>query len=349
MQLIADFVNSSVVNLGIDGSEIENVQTRVNEKLIVDGWISLVLINRECIVLKFNNGVFMNEGYMLNDEKVLKVFGNDKIGVISYNKESIVEGIVDLDSGTRFEGRLLKKGKIGIPFGFGEMYDDNGKLIYKGIMINWKRFGYGVSYHDNGEKEYEGYWCDNNRFGKGKVYDRKSRIINNCMWYEGNESIRYQGNGSNMHIGVKTIVLNDHLDWKKWDLSYFVELESIEIGNNSFSSIESFKIDGLHQLKKLIINKESFTLVKVSDWDVVLNGFLEKANNSNRSFHVVNCKSLQSIEIGEHSFSDFAGKFELRNLPSLESIKLGQIGTESWNFYYCSFELKGYLNLYICD
>ena len=44
----------------------------------VDGWISLILSNRECVVLKFNNGVFMNEGYVLNDEKVLKVIGNDK-------------------------------------------------------------------------------------------------------------------------------------------------------------------------------------------------------------------------------------------------------------------------------
>ena len=97
---------------------------------------------------------------MLNDEKVLKVLGNAKIGDISYNEESIIEeGIVDLDSGSRFEGRLLIEGKMGIPFGFGKMDDDDddGKLMYKGIMINWKRFGYGVSYHDNGEKEYEGY------------------------------------------------------------------------------------------------------------------------------------------------------------------------------------------------
>ena len=57
--------------------------------------------NRECVVLKFNNGVFMNEGYVLNVEKVLKVLGNAKIGNISNNVESVVEeGIVDLDSGT---------------------------------------------------------------------------------------------------------------------------------------------------------------------------------------------------------------------------------------------------------
>ena len=103
----------------------------------VDGWISLILSYNEYVVLKFNNEEFMNEGYVLNVEKILKVIRNDKIGDISYNEESIIEeGIVDLDSGSRFEGRLLKKDKMGIPFELGEMYDDDGKLIYKGIMIN---------------------------------------------------------------------------------------------------------------------------------------------------------------------------------------------------------------------
>ena len=104
----------------------------------------------------------MNEGFVVNDEKVLKVFGSHQIGDISYIEEPstvVEEGIVDLDHGSRFEGLVLtdeKEGKIGIPFGYGEMYDDDGVLIYKGIVINWKRFGYGTSDHDNGLIEYEG-------------------------------------------------------------------------------------------------------------------------------------------------------------------------------------------------
>ena len=173
MRKIVDFVNSVINNYHIDSYTIQNVQGRLNEKMKLDGWISLILSNRECIMLKFNNGVFMNEGFVVNDEKVLKVLGNYQFGHISYNEESL-EGIVDLDHGTRFEGLVLKdekEGEIGIPFGYGEMYDDDGLLLYKGIMINWQRFGYGTSYHDNGFVEYEGYWCDDNRFGIGKVYD----------------------------------------------------------------------------------------------------------------------------------------------------------------------------------
>ena len=188
MKDIVDYINHAVSNLSADRSIIQYMQGQVNERMKVDGWISLILSIRECVVLKFDNGVFMNQGFVVNDQKVLKVFGNHQIGGISYNEEQstrVVEGIVDLDHGSRFEGLVLKddkEGKMGIPFGYGEMYDDNGLLLYKGIMINWKRFGYGTSYHDNGLKEYEGYWCDDNRFGSGKVYDRYGKFVKECEW-----------------------------------------------------------------------------------------------------------------------------------------------------------------------
>ena len=157
MQNIVDFVNSVINDYHIDSSIIQNVQAYLNEEWRVDGWISLILSNRECVVLQFDNGVFMNQGFVLNEQKVLKVFGNHQIGAISYNEEQsieVVEGIVDLDHGSRFEGLILtekeNEGKMGIPFGYGEMYDDDGLLVYKGIMINWKRFGYGTNYYNNG-------------------------------------------------------------------------------------------------------------------------------------------------------------------------------------------------------
>ena len=40
-------------------------------------------------------------------------------------------------------------------------------------------------------------------------------------------------------------------------------------------------------------------------------------------FHILNCESLESIDIGEYSFSDFGGDFELKNLPQLQSIQIG--------------------------
>ena len=55
----------------------------------------------------------------------------------------------------------------------------------------------------------------------------------------------------------------------------------------------------------------------------------------------MNCESLESIEIGEYSFSDYAGEFELKNLPQLQSIQFGIIGRDSYNFHDASFVIRG--------
>ena len=87
----------------IDSSLVLTVQASIGEEMKMDGWISIILNNRVCIVLKFGNGVFHNEGYVLNDEKVMKAVGKEEIDCRINNKESIEEGIVDLDHGSRFE------------------------------------------------------------------------------------------------------------------------------------------------------------------------------------------------------------------------------------------------------
>ena len=335
MQKIADFVNSAISNYHIDSSMIQNVHGCLGKEMKPNGWISLMLSTRECVVLKFNNGVFMNQGFVVNDQKVLKVFGNHQIGDISYSEEALEEGIVDLDHGSRFEGLVLKdekEGKMGIPFGYGEMYDDDGLLMYKGIMINWKRFGYGTSYHDNGCVEYEGYWCDDNRFGNGIVYDRYGKLVNECEWINGIESdIDYAGDGSEpLNIGMKHLKLTDNCVLADWDVSLLLNLESIEIGDDCFGSVQTFLIDGLNRLKTIKIGNNSFTQKK--------NDF---GNDSLKSFHILNCESLESIRIGDCSFSDFGGDFELRNLPQLQSIQIGSVDSYSSNFWNSSFVIRG--------
>ena len=339
MQRIAGFVSAAISNYHIDSSTIQRVQACLNIKMKVDGWILLILSNRECVLLKSNNGEFMNQGFVVNDQKVLKVVGNHQFGDISYSEEQsivVVEGIVDLDHGSRFEGLVLtdeKESKMGIPFGYGEMYDDNGLLLYKGIMINWKRFGYGTSYHDNGLKEYEGYWCDDNRFGSGKVYDRYGKLVKECEWVNGIESDieRYEGDGSEpMNIGMKHLKLTDNCVLDDWDVSWFLNLESIEIGNDCFEFVETFQIDGLNRLKTIKIGKNSFTQRKNSYGD-----------DESKSFHILNCESLEFIQIGEYSFSDVAGEFELKNLPQLQSIQIGTVGSDSYNFNWSSFVIRG--------
>ena len=64
-----------------------------------------------------------------------------------------------------------------------------------------------------------------------------------------------------------------------------------------------------------------------------------------KSFHVLNCEELKSIDIGKYSFYDFGGEFELKNLPQLQSINIGTIGDYgsyySSSFSYSSFIIRG--------
>ena len=119
-------------------------------------------------------------------------------------------------------------------------------------------------------------------------------------------------------------------DYTLFDFSRFRIVESIEIGNDCFESVQTFQIDGLNRLKTVKIGNNSFTKNKKG-----------AGYDSSKSFHILNCESLESIEIGEYSFSDYAGEFELKNLPQLQSIQIGTIGSDSRNFYYSSFVIRG--------
>ena len=137
-----------------------------------------------------------------------------------------------------------------------------------------------------------------------------------------------------MNSSITSIVLPDwtcnDLYYTIFDFSRFTLLESIEIGDDCFGSVKTFKIDGLNRLKTIKIGNNSFTQKK-NTW----------GDDKSKSFHILNCESLKSIEIGEYCFSDFAGEFELKNLPQLQSIQIGTIGSYSCNFRDSSFVIRG--------
>ena len=97
--------------------------------------------------------------------------------------------------------------------------------------------------------------------------------------------------------------------------------------------MQTFKIDGLNKLNTLKIGINSFTQDKYS-------GSFESVS---KSFHILNCEELKSIDIGKYCFSDFGGEFELKNLPQLQSINIGTIGDydSSSSFSYSSFIIRG--------
>ena len=144
-----------------------------------------------------------------------------------------------------------------------------------------------------------------------------------------------------INLNIPNWSFNNELNMNELNLNRFVNLESIEIGNDCFGSIQRFQIEGLNRLQSLKIGNNSFTQVKYNDFENDWDGSISKCRNESKSFHILNCKSLKVIEIGQCSFADFGGEFELRNLENLESIKIGEIGYRSMNFYWSSFNIRG--------
>ena len=108
-------------------------------------------------------------------------------------------------------------------------------------------------------------------------------------------------------------------------------LHSIQIGNDCFASVSSVQVMGLNSLRSISIGSNSFTGKK--------NGY---GRDRSKDIYINNCKVLQSIEIGEYSFSDYGGQFSLKGLPSLQSLLVGKVNSTSSNFYSVNtFTLQG--------
>ena len=84
------------------------------------------------------------------------------------------------------------------------------------------------------------------------------------------------------------------------------DIEQIVIGDDCFNSVNEFDVNGLNGLKSVVIGVNSF------------------GKDASGLFHLMNCNEFESIEIGSGSFVGFVGLFELRNLPKLSSISLGE-------------------------
>ena len=115
------------------------------------------------------------------------------------------------------------------------------------------------------------------------------------------------------------------------DLSKYVNLKNVSIGNECFFYQDVLNLTGLHSLERVMIGMNSFTMKKNSS-----------GNDANRKLYVKNCDALKELKIGGYSFSDYS-VIEIENVNSLELIDIGDMDNLSFNFYFASLELKSEL------
>ena len=282
------------------------------------------------------------------DDGVIVEYGSGRIAWVDVNKKELleVEGvdlnelqhneILDLSvEGDRWEGDVLN----GIPCGWGVLFDKNNERVYEGFRIDEKNVCYGRTYYsDISRVEYEGEWCDGGRWGRGVQYDRNGVVVYDGEWL--NDAPLEK----RIEVTSVTVLLHNHveelrvIDWccneeglKELDLSGFVNLRELKVGNECFENVEEVRLIGLNELESVEIGMNSFTKKKNS-W----------GNDPNRHFYLKNCPKLKSLKIGLYSFSDYT-VCEIENVDALEVIEIGDLNEWSYNFYGASLELKSIL------
>ena len=117
------------------------------------------------------------------------------------------------------------------------------------------------------------------------------------------------------------------------DLSGFVNLRELKVGNECFKNVEEVKLIGLGELESVEIGESSFTKSNYT-WQIT--------SDPNRHFYLKNCPKLKSLKMGRYSFSDY-NVIEIENVDALEVIEIGDVNEWSCNFRYASLELKSVL------
>ena len=122
-------------------------------------------------------------------------------------------------------------------------------------------------------------------------------------------------------------------DFSELDLSRFLQMKSLSVGDHCFSYVNEVKMIGLSELESVEIGMNSFTKFK-NTWQIT--------SDPNRHFYVKNCPKLKSLKMGRYSFSDYT-VIEIENVDALEVIEMGDVNEESNSFYCASLELKSIL------
>lgn len=112
------------------------------------------------------------------------------------------------------------------------------------------------------------------------------------------------------------------------NMSRFVNLQELSIGNGCFENVKELKLIGMNMLERVMIGENSFTKEKNS-W----------GDDSERHFYLKNCPKVKELRVGRYSFSDYS-VIEIENVNRLEVIEIGELSDVSYNFYSASLRLR---------
>ena len=277
--------------------------------------------NQKYFVIDWSNDVNRVTMIDLNRNEMVVYENGEEV------KLDCVDDVIDLSvNGKRWEGKV----RDGKPFGYGVMYDEEGRKEYEGFMMNGVKSVKGVEYYsDIGRVKYDGCLYNDEYNGRGILYNRNRMVEYDGLWKNGKPYCnQFDGLTIDNHTESIEIVNNSFNEVKFFIPPFFLySLKRLLIRDDCFERARLFELNGLIELKSVVIGVNSISANPNEPWN---------SERSDGVFSIVNCLKLESIQIGHYSFGDFHS-FELTNLPSLQTIDIGYMC-----FYWSpSFSLTG--------
>ena len=285
-----------------------------------------------------NDGLrWYHEGIAELSSSAVVEFGKERVIEVSVDSHALlrvngeeVNGIehnqvLDLsDAGERWEGDVLNNK----PYGWGVLYDSEGKKAYEGFRIGEVNVCYGTRYYSDIQKvEYKGEWCEGKRWGRGIQYDRNGNTVFDGEWMDDDphhtiQSITMTDKNQLLLSTIEQLHVSKRScngeEWTSLDLSPLLNLQLLEVGDNCFKNVKEMTVVGLPRLKKLTIGKKCF-------------GGLD--NKEQGSFVLKDCPELTEVHIGNESFLCYT-VCVIEHLDALERIRMG-----GSNYRFASLEL----------
>ena len=172
-------------------------------------------------------------------------------------------------------------------------------------MYKGKRMCFGEEF-ERGILRYSGYYYKNQRHGIGKLYDQKGELVYEGNWLFGRNDFSNLVPSDGMkdhsihHLMEECNIENEYsCALEELNVTDFVALRSIQIGDRCFQGVNRFEVSTCVKLEQLRIGHHNFQIAE--------------SDESKGYCLIHDCAHLREIAIGSHSFRNSHGALELKS------------------------------------